>query len=186
LWLVTLLFVSLSAVTVVFAVASRFSPGGQCSVFGHPVLTVISGSMSPVFRTGDLIVDDPVSASQAAHLHVGQVITFGVGSHGQRLFSHRIVAVRRDAGGQVLYTSKGDANNAPDSSPVPSAAVIGVYRWRLADGGYVLEALRQPLVLGLLVLAVLLALAARPTPRGPRRSIRRPHAALAETWSGGT
>jgi signal peptidase I len=164
-WLGTLLAVVVGSLALVVILAGHFSPAGQYTVFGHPVLSVLSGSMSPAIRTGDVIVDDPVSGWQAAHLHVGQIITFSAGARGQRFFTHRIVAVHGADRGGVSYTTKGDANDAPDAKPVPSAAVIGVFKGKLTHGGYVLEALRRPLVLALLLLAVLLSFLAGPALR---------------------
>ncbi|MGH9030051.1 MAG: hypothetical protein ACRDV4_10630, partial [Acidimicrobiales bacterium] len=60
----------------VLAVASHLSSKNQYEVFGHPVLSVLSGSMTPAIRTGDLVIDDPVTSSEASSLHVGQIITF--------------------------------------------------------------------------------------------------------------
>jgi signal peptidase len=107
--------------------------------------------MAPTIRTGDLIIDDPVPAWQTAHLRVGEIISFTVASgESQRVFTHRIVAVNAGAGG-VTYTTKGDANDAPDIDRVAPADVVGSYRWRIPDGGYALRALRQPLVIALLL-----------------------------------
>jgi signal peptidase len=148
-WLVALLFLT---VGVDVAVAGHVSPAAHLAPFGHPVLSVASGSMAPTIRTGDLINDDPVPASQTAHLTVGQIISFTVAAgKGRRVFTHRIVAVNTGAGGRVTYTTKGDANDAPDMARVAPADVIGYYRWKIPDGGYALRALRQPLVIALLL-----------------------------------
>ena len=64
--LFTVLVVMVACVAVVLAAATHFSPSGQYRVFGHPVMIVLSGSMTPVIRTGDLIVDDSVNATQAS------------------------------------------------------------------------------------------------------------------------
>lgn len=168
-WTAALLFAVASALALAFVVVSHLSPTGEYTVFGRPVLSVVSGSMAPGIRVGDLIVDQPVSGYEAAHLHVGQVITFSAGSTGQRFFTHRIVAVHRSGRGQVSYTTQGDANNAPDAGEVPAAAVIGVYWWKLPAGGYALDALRRPLVLALLVVGLLAALGFGPALRWLRR-----------------
>jgi signal peptidase len=149
------------ALAIVIAIATHFSRGGQYTAFGHPVLTVLSGSMAPAIRTGDLIVDDPVSAAQAASLRPGQIISVleAPGSH--TLITHRIVAVRV-AGGSVSYVTKGDANNAPDATLRRAPEVIGVFRFAIPRGGYALSALHRPLVLGLLLAAPVLWLLAGP------------------------
>jgi signal peptidase I len=140
---VTMLISLVALLAIVLAVATRTSHDGQFGAFGHPVLTMLSGSMTGVIDTGDLIVDDPVTQEQAQHLQVGQVITVREAPGGRSLVTHRIVAVR-DAGGQVSYITKGDANNAADAMPRPASDVVGIYRLDIPRGGYVLAAMHQP------------------------------------------
>lgn len=132
---------------VVLALSSHETAPGEYEVFGHPVMSVLSGSMSPTIRTGDLVVDDAVSPTQARRLRVGQIISFRAGS---KVFTHRIHAIEH-VHGQVAYQTKGDANNAPDRPLVTPAAVVGVFSARVPDGGYVLTAFHRPIVLALVL-----------------------------------
>lgn len=177
-WLVVTLVLVLASLSVGLNLAAQRAHDGQYTVLGHPVMSVLSGSMTPTIRTGDLVIDDPVTPAQAASLHVGQVITFSSPTDHRDFFTHRIVAVLHGRGGAVSYRTKGDANDAPDALPVPSSAVVGVYRAKVPYGGYLLSALHKPAVLALLVLSLLLALAASAFfrlakasgPRGGRRA----------------
>jgi|GEM_PF-1339799 len=157
-WLLVGLMVLLAGMSVALTIATHRSPNGQYRAFGHPVYSVLSGSMTPTIRTGDLVVDDVVTPVQAASLHVGQIITFSSPSDRSEFFTHRIVAVRHSRGGAVSYVTKGDANNAPDAAPIPSTAVVGLYSGKVPFGAYVLNALHKPAVLALLILSLLLAL----------------------------
>ena len=159
--LFTVLVVMVACVAVVLAAATHFSPSGQYRVFGHPVMIVLSGSMTPVIRTGDLIVDDSITASQAEHLQVGQIISFRSAPGSQMILTHRIVGIEH-SGGTVSYITKGDANNAVDAAPRPSSDVIGVFSTAVPRGGYLLTALHKPLVLGLLLASPVLWLLAGP------------------------
>ena len=103
----------LAVVAVIIAVATHLPARGQYTAFGHPVLTVLSGSMTPVIRTGDLIVDDAVTPAKARQLRVGQIASFRAGPGSPVIITHRIVA-RTVVLGVVEYQTKGDANNAPD------------------------------------------------------------------------
>jgi signal peptidase len=158
----------LASLAIVLAVASRLSPRGQYVVFGHPVMTVLSGSMTPVIRTGDLIVDNPVTAAQARQLHVGQIISVRQTPYSHSVITHRIIAVEVHSG-VVDYVTKGDANNAPDTTLRPSSDVIGVFRFDVPRGGYILAALHRPLVLGLLLASPVLWFLAGPFYRLARR-----------------
>ena len=152
--------------TMALTVASHLSARGQFQIFGHPTLTVMSGSMTPTIRTGDLVIDDRVSAAQASSLHVGQIITFRV--NGSQVFTHRIAGVEHEAGGAVAYVTKGDANNAPDGALRPASSVVGLYQTKIPYGGYILNALRDPIVLILVGISLLLAFMAAPLFRWAR------------------
>ncbi|HEY4347890.1 MAG TPA: signal peptidase I, partial [Gaiellaceae bacterium] len=118
--LVAVLVVMVAAVVVVVAVATRLSNKEQYTAFGHPMLSVLSGSMAPVVNTGDLIIDRSVTPTQAASLHAGQIITFYDSPGSKTVINHRIVKVVHQ-GGKVFYETKGDANNAPDAALRPSS-----------------------------------------------------------------
>jgi len=146
--------------SILLVVLVRQGPDGETSVLGHPILEVASGSMTPTFDAGDLILDNPVSLSAAEHLHRGEVITFRSTAFTQGgapiLITHRIHKVipgTSPAG--VRYQTKGDANNVVDAGLVAPAAIVGIYQGiRVPDGAYVLSALHQPTTF--VVLAVLL------------------------------
>lgn len=167
----SVLAVALAIVTpliVVVAIATHFSPQGQYTIFGHPALTVLSGSMSPTIRTGDLIFENPVTKAQASQLRVGQVITFHESVGSRNVITHRIIGVVHQADGTTAYQTKGDANNMVDTTLRPASTVVGVFRNRIPKGGYILNALHRPLVLGLLLASPLLWFAAEPLRRWAR------------------
>jgi signal peptidase I len=145
------------SVVVVIAVAmvsgaAVTSSGG--TIFGYRVSVVTSGSMSPTLRTGDLVVTSKVTPAQAVHLHAGQVIMFDADTSATArplIFTHRIVS-----SSPLGYTTKGDANNAPDFNTVRPAAVLGLYDTRIPFGGYVVSYIHTRLGLASLVLLVLL------------------------------
>ena len=147
---VSLIVAIVGALALVLALATHFVPSsGEFSVAGHPLFIVLSGSMTPVIDTGDLVIDQGVSPTQAAHLRVGQIITFHRGT-GATPITHRIVVVT-PAGGTVAYTTKGDANNAADLVPVGPSQIVGLFDFKIPMGGRVVNGLRQPLTLGLLL-----------------------------------
>ena len=150
------ILISLVAVlTIVIAVGSRTSADGQRVVYGQPVMTIISGSMTPTIAVGDIVVDAPVTAAQASHFHAGQIISFRAAPGSLEIITHRIVAVRVQDGA-VSYITKGDANNSADSTPRPASDVIGLYRFSIPRGGYVLVAMHTPRVIVMLLASALL------------------------------
>jgi len=146
---ISVVVVMIGCVGIVVAIATHFAPEGEYTVFGHPMLVVLSGSMSPTVRTGDLVIDNPVSAGEAAQLKAGQIISFR-SAPGAKVITHRIAQVTSTSGA-VAYVTKGDANNAADKTQVAPPQIVGVYNTKISNGGYILNALHQPLTLSLLL-----------------------------------
>ncbi|WP_043993421.1 signal peptidase I [Leifsonia xyli] len=116
---------------------------------GWHATTVMSGSITPAIRAGDLVVIRPVSAGQ---LRAGQVVQFDDPDNPGRLRLHRLVKIQGDT-----LTTKGDANAHSDSSPVTAGMVHGVGVLRVPGVGIPVKAFAEHnyLLLAVLVLAVL-------------------------------
>lgn len=124
---------------------------------------VMSGSMSPRIRPGDVVVSVPTDARR---LRIGEIINFTDPADPRRRLIHRYIGPNRDG----TLTTKGDANGQADSTGVPAAMVYGASRVRIPYAGLVSLWLRtrqtRPLtvtVLGALVLGRLATAASRPT-----------------------
>lgn len=152
--------VALGALTLLLGILARPGKDGISRMFGHPILTVLSGSMTPTFRPGDLVVDDPITPAQSQRLTPGDVITFHVTGSSEELITHRIVAVRTDPDGRVAYQTKGDANNVVDEEVVAPSQVVATYSHRVPLGGYILRAVRTKAVFFAVVLLPFLYVAA--------------------------
>ncbi len=168
----TVLIAMLAAAAIVVAIASHMSSQGQYMAFGHPVMTVVSGSMAPVIDTGDVIIDSQVTPSETRHLHVGQIISFREALGSAVIITHRIVGIKVKKH-RVGYYTKGDANQGQDLILRPAKNVVGVYQYSIRDGGYLLSALHQPLIMGLLLVSVILFFAAGPLFRMARKLDKR-------------
>jgi len=155
----TVLIVVVAGFAAIAAIATNISGQNNHTALGRQVLIVVSGSMSPVIHTGDLIIDDTVTGQQARYLHVGQVISFRAAPGSTDVITHRIIG-RRITRGAVNYITKGDANNSPDAVLRPASDVIGVFRISIRGGGYIVNALHHPAVAGMLLASVLLWLIA--------------------------
>lgn len=113
------------------------------SVLGVTPMVVLSGSMSgdaqDHIEVGDLIF---IGNANAASLQEGDVIAF---MDGTVVVTHRIVAVEQNGEGQPVFTTKGDANNAPDQRPVTEHNLIGKYLLRIPKVGDFAIFLQTPL-----------------------------------------
>ncbi|MFD1849038.1 signal peptidase I SipW [Oceanobacillus bengalensis] len=109
---------------VAFLAVTAKLTGGDPQVFGYQLKTVLSGSMEPDIQTGSVIAVKPIADEQRGDLKKGDVITFMESE--DKLVTHRIVDSKTTGNG-VIYTTKGDNNNAADSSPVLAENVVAVY-----------------------------------------------------------
>ena len=162
---------SIAVMMVIVSFATHEVAPGDYETFGHPVLSMLSGSMTPVISTGDLVVDSAVTPTQASALHVGQIISFRIAADSPVVITHRIIKVEHLATG-VAYVTKGDANSSIDTPARPAANVIGVVAYRIPKGGYILTGLRRPVVVLAFLVAVLMALSVSPMIRWARRAER--------------
>ncbi len=124
-----------TAIVVLVMLCAVFLMGSR--LFGYRVFTVISGSMEPAYSVGDLIY---VKEADVSEIKVGDPITF-VLNENLVVATHRVVEV--DAENQYFYT-KGDANNAPDASPVHFNNLIGVPHFSIPYLGYVSDYVQNP------------------------------------------
>jgi signal peptidase I len=116
---------------------------------GYRVYAVRTGSMSPTYPTGALVVDGPAPTRLPP---TGNVVTFRTRGG---LVTHRVVAHTISGA-----TTKGDANRTPDAWTVPLTGMVGQVRTGIDRAGYALVFLQQPTgapALALLGISVALA-----------------------------
>jgi signal peptidase len=108
-------------------------------------MTVLSGSMEPNIKTGSLVMAKPSSDYK-----IGDVITFGPYSKTKAPTSHRIYDIKV-VGGQPVYITKGDANNAPDAKEVKKQDILGKVLFNVPFLGYAVDFAKQPLGFALII-----------------------------------
>ncbi|MDG4657500.1 signal peptidase I [Ectobacillus antri] len=118
---ITIVMFSCMLLFAYLAISSKFT-GGKPNVFGYEIKTVLSGSMEPAFYTGSIIAIKPVQSGTT--YKPGDVITYKL--QDGTLVTHRVKEVNA-AGEEVMYVTKGDANDAADSEPVSHKNVVGSY-----------------------------------------------------------
>lgn len=101
-------------------------------VFGLKLYCVQTGSMEPAYPVGAMIVVEDVGPETLVEtLVAGDVITFTAG--GGTVVTHRIIGVDRE---NRQISTKGDNNNAADSSQVSYENVIGRVKFGVPVIGY--------------------------------------------------
>lgn len=141
------------ACNLTIIIKSNISPDEPPSVLGITPFTVVSGSMSGDrdghLEIGDLILVQKVEASA---LQEGDVISFIVDGS---VITHRVVEIDK-VGGQLKFTTKGDANNTIDQAPVFEEQLVGRYLLRIPKAGEFALFLREPAGMVLFVVVPLM------------------------------
>lgn len=116
-------------------------------LLGWQLQSVQSGSMSPTFAEGSLLV---VAHVDPADVEPGMAITFEDPAAAGKIVTHRVVGI---APGQVpAFITKGDANATVDPSPIPARLVRGRVLWSVAQLGGLLDWLQWPRAFVVLVI----------------------------------
>lgn len=92
----------------------------SANVWPFGIYTVMTGSMSPTFEAGSVII---VKKADGSSYQAGDILAF-TSSDGDMLITHRIMEVET-AGNSRRYITRGDANNVDDLWPVPQAHAVG-------------------------------------------------------------
>jgi signal peptidase len=151
---------------VILAILGVGTAGAVLHAEGYGMYVIHTGSMTPTYRPGDLVIDRPPQQ----HYRPGEVITFLHTDRAADVVTHRITEIT-PAG---LIHTKGDANSTADvweirPEQVQGSAILGARRV-----GYFLVFLKQPAgilsiasaVFGLLLLWTLF-FPQRPDQHGP-------------------
>ncbi len=104
------------------------------TINGYGILDVISGSMEPTIKVGDLIVIN----TKDKNINVGDVVTFY--DVDMAFVTHRVVSINDD-----IMITKGDANDSLDD-PIPLNNIVGKYVFKINGLGSFLTSLKNPLV----------------------------------------
>ncbi len=111
------------------------------SLQGLEFKTVISGSMSPVINTGDVVAITKVNTEE---LKLGDIITFG---DGKTFTTHRIIGITAEG-----FRTKGDANEDPDMEVIKRQDVVGKVVFTIPYLGYLGSFVRTPMGFAILIL----------------------------------
>lgn len=109
---------------------------------GFRTYSILSGSMEPEIKTGDLVI---VKSANFNQVEVGDVITF---KYEGNIVTHRVIDKTEEG-----FMTKGDNNNIEDTEIVSSDNLIGKVLFHIPLLGYVTVFLSKPIVIsGLMVL----------------------------------
>ena len=121
-----------------------FSNSAEKSLFGYRFYNVLTPSMQPAFKPGDMIF---VKLTNPSDVKIGDIVTFNPSPKSTAFLTHRVVnLLPADESQPARMVTKGDSNNTEDP-PVGLSAVIGVHTFTIPVMGRVVEMMRSNLLL---------------------------------------
>lgn len=110
------------------------------TINGYSILEVVSGSMEPTIKVGDLIVIDTKTTSYEEN----DIITFY--DVNDSFVTHRIVSINDET-----MITRGDANDSDDDE-LDTSRIVGKYKFKITFLGLVLASLKSPITLILILI----------------------------------
>ena len=102
--------------------------------------------MAPAIKMGSVVIVKP-----ADDYKIGDVITFGPYSKIKAPTTHRVYDMKV-VGGEPVYITKGDANNAPDSREIKKSDIVGKVLFDVPYMGYAVDFAQKPLGFALIII----------------------------------
>ncbi|MBQ8965427.1 signal peptidase I [Ruminococcus sp.] len=128
----------LCAGMIVAAILFVVNNSPEKNIFGFRHYTVLTPSMEPAYKVGDMVV---VRIEGADKICVGDVITFVPSADSKAYLTHRVTQKLTDYQntGITCFRTKGDANNTEDSFLVDEDRVIGKVSFSIPKLGYIIR-----------------------------------------------
>jgi signal peptidase len=130
-WLLVAAATAIALGLIAISIGPRFLP--------YQALVVRSGSMSPTIPTGSVVFYRKVTATK---VKVGDVIVFDKPGQQNEKVTHRVFKISTGPTGR-FFTTKGDANGAPDDWRVPAVGTGWVASFHVPTLGYILADLQS-------------------------------------------
>ena len=132
--LVYLLAAAIILAAALFAAAKKTDK----SLFGYRYYVVLTDSMMPAFKSGDMVF---VKICSADSIQSGDIITFNPSSDGDAYLTHRVTEKFPDyqGTGVTCFRTKGDANTDEDSFLIDESRVIGKVQAYVPNLGYIIR-----------------------------------------------
>ena len=146
-FIITIILLVIVSFNLYNFISIKFLDNELPKINGYAYLEVVSGSMEPKFKIGDVIIID----TKISKFKEKDIITFK--DVNGAFVTHRIIEIKDD-----LTVTKGDANNTIDE-PISKDMIIGKYVYKIEGVGALIKSLKSPFVLiMILVIGILLCI----------------------------
>ena len=122
----SVLLIPILLINCVLIIQGMVKPNEIPSLGKMTPLIVLTESMDPQIKSGDLIITKKAEASE---VKVGDVITFfDPEGNGTSVVTHRVIKIETDEKtGKLTFRTQGDNNDIEDRLSVPAENVIGIW-----------------------------------------------------------
>lgn len=125
------------------------NPAKVPDIFGYKPMIVLSSSMETSIHKGDLVFVKTIDTNK---LKRNDIIAFR--TEDNKVTTHRIINIKKE-NDELLFETKGDANNTEDSNLVKENKVEGIYKFKIVYLGKFLLFLKNPMGLAIVLLSIL-------------------------------
>ncbi len=95
-------------------------------------VAVMSGSMDPIFKRGDIVIVKKVKEEDCDKLNIYDIIEYRIDD---KIVLHRIIK-KEKINGELMFTTKGDNNEIADNALVSPSQIIGTIEFKVKYIGY--------------------------------------------------
>ena len=146
-------FIPVIILNLLLIVNSYQHPDDIPGAFGIKPVIVLSGSMEPAIKTGDLIF---LHKAEPSELKEGDVICYLTSG---KAVTHRIIEVTVSEDGGIGFITQGDANNVEDRLVVKTDQIQGIWNGgRIGGVGKMMMSMQSPVGLMAAILCPVLLL----------------------------
>ena len=107
------IFVAIFIILFLLVVALQRFSNNKISFLSFRMFTVVSGSMDPKYKIGDVLIAKEIDPSK---IEVGDAISY-LGKQGTlagKVVTHEVINIEQDEDGKYIFHTQGIANDAPD------------------------------------------------------------------------
>lgn len=145
-----IILIPILLINITLIVKSYINKDEVPSIGGTFPLIVLTDSMYPDIKSGDLII---CNTAEAEDVKVNDVISFfDPAGNGTSIVTHRVIEIVEEDG-EISFRTRGDNNNTEDKELVPAENLVGVYKMRIAGAGHI--AMFMQSTAGLIICVVL-------------------------------
>ncbi len=144
----------LAAAILVGAILFAFSASPSKSLFGYRYYNILTPSMEPTYKVGDLVF---VKICDGKDINVGDVITYNPSTGSDAYLTHRVTKKfdNYENTGKVCFNTKGDANNTEDGFLIDEDRVVGKVTFGVPGLGFVIAFIKTRWYLILLIVVMI-------------------------------